>query len=190
MQCPKQNQTVECFHKLRWKQSTITWRTSTTNNSSCWRREKFQSVSLFLFTLRLHSNLMLSNFRYVAPYLPNLGSLNLAFQLQQRYWRNPSHAPKIEWLHLCNRLSFIRTVEFSNRQLRFLQLIMLEPEVQYSYRPPPLLGFFSEWTLISSLGGPECLLIPAGEDENESCFLAEPADPFSGVPFPNGLGIR
>lgn len=67
------------------------------------------------------------------------------------------------------------------------------------YLPPPLLSFSSLCILISltgvisTLGGPECLLFPAGDGENESRFFAEPADPLSGVPFfsnPNGLGNR
>lgn len=48
--------------------------------------------------------------------------------------------------------------------------------------------------LESTLGGPECLLGPTEEGENESRFFAEPTDDsFSGVPFfsnPNGLGSR
>ena len=53
------------------------------------------------------------------------------------------------------------------------------------YFPTPLLVFSSE----SSLGGPECLLVPAEEGENESRFFADPTDAFSGVPLiPNGLG--
>ena len=47
--------------------------------------------------------------------------------------------------------------------------------------------------LVSTLGGPECLLGPAGEAGNERRFFAELPDAFSGVPFfsrPNGLGNR
>lgn len=38
--------------------------------------------------------------------------------------------------------------------------------------------------LESTLGGPECLLGPAGDAENDSRFFADVTDPFSeGVPF-------
>lgn len=44
---------------------------------------------------------------------------------------------------------------------------------------------------VSIFGGPECLLVPAGEPEKDSRFLAEPPDILSGVPTaPNGLGNR
>ena len=43
--------------------------------------------------------------------------------------------------------------------------------------------------LILTLGGPECLLGPAGESENDSRFFAEPTAPFSGVLL-TGLATR
>lgn len=62
------------------------------------------------------------------------------------------------------------------------------------YLLPPLLTFAFERTLVSftepvsNLGGPESLLDPAGKDGYESRFLAEPANPFSGISFPDELG--